>query len=487
MMRTRRRVALAAVLATSTAACDVDRTPGADDVGERLGEVPEVVDTTTPSALSAAFRAAAGRALEAVVYVTVQQVVAPNQGAQVPDPFRRFFGLPEGDLPPQVQEGSGSGFIVDSSGYILTNNHVVAEATTILVRLMDGREYYAELVGTDPYTDVAVLRVLDVDRPLPSVELGNSDQVRVGDWVLALGNPLGLDFSVTAGIVSAKGRSLPLPATSLQAFIQTDAAINPGNSGGPLIDLTGQVVGINTAIFGGRTFVGYGFAIPINLVRRVVSDILDVGYVRRPRLGVFVKDVTAIDAQVAGLPRVRGAYVTAVEPGSPAAQAGIRPGDVVLALGQDSVAGSTELTTRLAQLQPGQEVSLAVFRDGEVSDVRVELGSFPQPERRARAQRGRTPEVRLGVSVVPLTADVARQLGIQTNGAGVVIADVSPSSPAGRAGVRPGQVLLTLNGQPIRTPAELRTAVERLEPRRPVSLRLRDPEMGEMILNFRVQ
>jgi len=309
-----------------------------EQIREQLGGVPARVDTAIASALSNAFRAAADRALPAVVQVTVERgTQVAGRTVPLPDMFRYFFGLPEGgpdqQIPLPPQQSTGSGFIFDQQGHIVTNNHVVADAERVRVRLVDGREYAAEVVGTDPSTDVALLKVrAGNEERLPVLAFADSDSLRVGDWVLALGNPLGLDFSVTAGIVSARGRQITGRTGALEAFIQTDAAVNPGNSGGPLVDLLGRVVGVNTAIVGGPRFVGYGFAVPINLARRVVSDLLEYGYVRRPRVGVSVSDVTAVDAEAYGLDRIAGAQVKTVEAGSPADRAGIEVGDVVVAL-----------------------------------------------------------------------------------------------------------------------------------------------------------
>jgi serine protease Do len=343
------------------------------------------------------------------------------------------------------------------------------------------------VTGRDEATDIAVVKIEPGQgAPLPVVALGNSDSLRVGDWVLALGNPLGLDFSVTAGIVSARGRHISGRPGALEAFIQTDAAINPGNSGGPLVDLLGQVVGVNTAIAGGTRFVGYGFAVPIDLARRVASDLLAHGYVRRPRLGISVSDVTAVDAEAYRLPNVSGAEVNTVEEGSPAARAGLRIGDVVVALDGEAVPDGTALTTRLARRQPGDEVRLTVVRDGARRDLSVRLGEFERPAgsrdtpRPADASGGA-----LGLQLQPLTPELSSRLGISgTNG--VVIAGVQSNSSAAAAGVRAGQVLLSINGQPVRSMEDARRLAGGLRTGSVASLRVRDPEIGETIINYRV-
>src|SRR5690606_6824878 len=261
------------------------------------------------------------------------------------------------------REGSGSGFIFDSRGYVMTNRHVVADADEVIVTLSDGREYRATVVGTDPMTDVAVIRIdPNGGKPLPVATLGSSEDLQVGDWVLALGNPLGLDFTVTAGIVSAKGRNVGIlrreaNLSAVEAFIQTDAAINPGNSGGPLADLTGRVVGVNTAIASATGFyAGYGFAIPIEVARKVANDLIEHGVVRRPRLGVLVEEINATDAEVYGLDEVAGAEVKQVQEGTPAAKAGLKVGDVIVGLDGVPIRTATQLISSLAQREPGEKV-----------------------------------------------------------------------------------------------------------------------------------
>ncbi len=296
-------------------------------VQQQLGSVPAVIDTSLAAKLSATFRAAAARAMPAVVYIRVSSRPVAQAHPRIPGIPPEFFGAPDSNEP---EVATGSGFIYDASGLIMTNNHVVADADEVLVRLVDGREYTARVVGRDPNTDVAVIRI--TPRPgeaaLPTVQIGNSEAAQVGDWVVALGNPLGLNFTVTAGIVSAKGRNIGILSgqggapnnQALEAYIQTDAAINPGNSGGPLCDLVGRVIAINSAIESPTgTFVGAGFAIPINLAVRVAQDLVRYGAVHRPRLGISVTDVTAADAQAAGTPSIAGAFVKSVQPETPAA------------------------------------------------------------------------------------------------------------------------------------------------------------------------
>ena len=454
-------------------------------IREQLGDVPPL-ETRTAEALSGTFRAASSRALPAVVFI---QVVKHGTEVQdVPEPFRRFFGIPPGGEEQPIP-GAGSGFILDGQGHVVTNAHVVEGAEDVLVRLVDGREFSAEVLGTDEQTDVAVIKVDPRGAKLPNAQLGNSDGLQVGDWVLALGSPLELEFSVTAGIVSAKGRQLPAATgpSSLQAFIQTDAAINPGNSGGPLVDLEGRVVGINSAIFGGPRFVGYGFAIPINLANKVVSDILRFGEVRRPQLGVQVADVNEADAEVYGLTEIRGAEVVAVSEGSPAEQAGVRIGDVILELDGRPVGNATDLTTGLAQHQPGDDVNLTIWRDRARRQVEVELGAFERTsERRSTPEQREQVELALGFSVQPLDEATARELEYDTT-RGVIVNEVAPLSAAAQAGVQRGMLLHAINGTPVATVADVQGVAREIEPGQVVSLRVEAPAIGELMINYRAR
>jgi serine protease Do len=459
-------------------------------IRQQLGEVPGNPDPQIARALSNTFRAAADRALHAVVQVTVEESAsrASQQQQQVPDDLRRFFGFGDaqpGPAPPQT--GTGSGVLFDAEGRIITNNHVVANADKLRVRLLDGHEYTAQVVGADPSTDIAVIKIAATNgEKFPTVTLGNSDSVRVGDWVLALGSPLGLDFTVTAGIISARGRQLSGEAGALESFIQTDAAINPGNSGGPLVDLYGQMVGVNTAIAGGQRFVGYGFAVPVNLARRVVRDLLAYGYVRRPRLGISVGNVTAVAAEAYHLDRIAGAEVKAVEEGSPAARAGIAVGDVVVALDGRPIETATDLTTELAQRKPGERVRLTLIRNGQRRDVTVELAEFART--RTTADRGTpraTPAARLGFDVAPLTAQIAQELGMRER-SGVVVTSVAPYSAAAAAGLRRGQLVLRINDQEVRTPQDVARIAAQLRSGQVASVRVRDPQIGETIVNYRI-
>jgi serine protease Do len=435
-----------------------------------------------PGALSSAFRAAAQRAMPAVVYVQVERWGQAN-------PTRGYRNSPN----PPLRQGSGSGFIFRSDGYILTNNHVIDGAERVTVVLQDRREFEAEVVGRDPDTDVAVIRIRAQD--LPVVPIGSSDAIQVGDWVVALGYPLSLGSTATAGIVSAKGRSLDIlrhnseAQAPLEQFIQTDAAINPGNSGGPLIDLKGEAVGISSAIASPTGFFsGYGFAVPIGIARRVAEDLIRYGEPHRPRLGVQVQDVDAVDVEVYRLPAIAGAEITQVTPGLPAERAGMKLGDVVVGIEGTAIASGGDLTERLAQFQPGQRVRLDVVRYGERMDINVELGAFEPSARTANVARPqvRTGAARLGFAAAQVTPELARVHSLP-EGAGVMVSNVDAASGAVAAGLRPGMVIDNVNGRAIRNLDDLEAAVRDLRPGAAVSVIARQSDDIPTIINFRVR
>ena len=471
----------------STPEPSVPQSAAATRVNHPAESVVSPRDTAVALAMSRAFRWAAERVLPSVVYVTVEHGTGTTPPrVPIPESFRPFFNMPEEWLPVPPEQRTGTGFVFDGKGHIVTARHVIANGDRFTVRFRNGREYPAKLAGADPVTDVAVLTV-DGMMNEGIAMLGDSDSTEVGDWVLALGNPLGLDFTVTAGIVSAKGRQLSGSAAILESFIQTDAAINPGNSGGPLVDVRGRVIGINSAISGGSRFVGYGFAVPINLARRVVSDLLAYGRVRRPRLGVRVSDVTAVDAEVFGLDRVSGADIGGVEPGSPAARAGLTVGDVIVALDDVPIRNATALTTGLAARQPEERITLTIVRDRQRQHVAVTLGEFTP----VRDSTGQMPNRRraaspLDFTVQPITPDVANQHGISQR-AGVVITDVAPWSNAAQAGLRAGQVVLQINRQVVTGPADVARIGTALRPGATVSMRVIDPDVGETLINYRLR
>ncbi len=493
LLRVARHGALASLLVVaacgqSGVAQQVNRSTAQETTRATASPPQAPVDTLTAARLSGAFRAAAERALPAVVYVSVES--RPTTVRVVPD--FPYFSIPRTPNERQVPvTGTGSGFVFDSRGYIMTNAHVVRDAINVTVQLHDGRVFDAEVVGADASTDVAVLKINPrKGETLPIAELGDSDNLRVGDWVLALGNPLGLEFTVTAGIVSAQGRSIGIlrqnSETALEAFIQTDAAINRGNSGGPLVDLMGRVIGINTAIESPNGYnAGYGFAIPINLARRVASDLLEYGELRRPRLGVEITDVTDVAAELYGLKDRSGALVSSVQEGLPAARAGIQLGDVITAVDGRPVRNGSELLVTLAQYRPGDKVRLTVIRDQKAREITVELAQFESvaargPERKTR----QTAEDLLGFSVAPLTSNRARDLGY-SGSEGVVIREVSPRITTG--GLAPNMVVLKINGQKVTTPRDVERIAERLEPGDPVAVVVWVPGVGERLVTYRTR
>jgi serine protease Do len=457
---------------------------------EELGQVPAVIDTSTAASLSRTFRAAAATALPSVV--TVQVTAQPPEGeAQMPFPFP--FGNPrqQREAPPQM--GTGSGFVFTEEGHIITNNHVVENATNIQVRFPDGRVYDdVELVGRDPNTDIAVVRLRsERGRPFTPLGVGDSDRLQVGDWVLALGNPLNLGFTVTAGIVSAKGRSLGIipGETSLESFIQTDAAINRGNSGGPLVDLYGRVVGVNTAISSPTgAYAGNGFAVPSALAVKVAGDIIEFGHVRRPQLGVRIQSVSEAQAELYGLDRIAGAFVSEVVPGGPAADAGLRPEDVIVSLEGEPVESSPDLTSRLARETPGEEVTLGVIRNGRRMNVEVELGEFEVEEAPTRTTSDRgSIQGRLGLQLSDPDPRLLQQLGIRTAVEGVVVTGVNPYGPAAGQ-LQQGDIILELNRQPVGSVRQLQERVRQVDPGDVVVLRIRSIATGnEAVRSFRVR
>lgn len=473
---------------------------------------PQVADAAVRPALdlSEAFVNISEAVTPAVVRIETQRPRVVSRGGQdpsaIPEPFRRFFEMPEGQggqaPPPQI--AGGSGFIVSDDGYILTNDHVVSGVDVITVFLQDRRQFRAELVGTDPTTDVAVIKIEAEN--LPTLSFGDSDAVRVGEWILAVGNPgfgggSQLDYTVTAGIISAKGRPLGLIQGELQRnpqmgeaapfaiedFIQTDAVINPGNSGGPMVDLRGQVVGINSAIASRTGFYqGYGFAIPIGLARRVMEDLVEFGRVRRPWLGIEIVDVQPEDAEVYGLPTVSGVLVQNLPDDSPAREAGLQSEDVIVAIDGTEVGRTGALQNKVAQYRPGDRVTVTLYRDQQQQEVTVRLGeapfsAAPPPVRTAEVRA----EEKLGIQVRELTADAARQLGYDDAG-GVIIEDVAPAGPAGRRGVAPGLRLVEINSETIASPDDVREALEQVEPGEVVTLRLESPDGSRRVVNIRV-
>jgi serine protease Do len=412
------------------------------------------------------------RVAPAVVTVRAEKRVRPAQQQPfVDDPFfRQFFGdrAPRAQQQPQIERGLGSGVIVTPDGFILTNHHVVDGAEDIKVDLSDRRTFDAKVVGTDPPSDLAVLKINATN--LPVLTLGDSDRARVGDVVLAIGNPLGLDQTVTAGIISAKGRATGVGDGNFEDFIQTDAPINQGNSGGALINTNGELVGINSQILstsGGS--IGIGFAIPSNMAKGVMDQLIKTGKVRRGQLGVGVQTVTSDIAQTLDMKSVQGVIVSSVVPGSAGERAGLKQGDVITALNGQPVNDSNSLRNRIAGTAPNSDVTLTVVRDGREQQLKATLGEFKAPTERdeeaaSNDGAGNTngaPAGKLGLRVEPLTPDIAQQLGLPASRQGVVVADVDPTGPAADAGIERGDVIEQINRAPVHATTDVASAVNR--------------------------
>jgi serine protease Do len=376
----------------------------------------------------------------------------PDAMPQLPPELAPFFrGMPQPRGPQPPSGGVGSGFVVDKDGLVLTNAHVVAGADEVVVKLTDQREYRAKVLGSDAATDVAVLKIDAKD--LPVVQVGDPARTRVGDWVVAIGTPYGLDNTVTSGIVSAKSRALP--GDSVVPFIQTDAAVNPGNSGGPLFNAQGEVIGINSQIFS-RTggFQGVAFAIPIDVALNVADQIRTTGKVTHGRLGVTVQPVDQALADNFGLKGPKGALVGSVQKGSPAAKAGLEPGDVIVGFNGRRIERSSDLPSLVAATKPGSTAKVEVWRDGTSKTVDVEIGMREAPQQVAGLDPDVAEQGKLGVAVRPLTAEERASHEVER---GVVVEQVTGA--AEKAGVRPGDVIVRVNRTPIDTPEQLKSAI----------------------------
>jgi len=436
---------------------------GCNRAPERTPAAQATAPAASPQAVSPGTTAAAARGLPdftdlvahngpAVVNIAVvEKTRAATFDEGVPDDplhdFLRRFGVPQQHGLQQPARGEGSGFIVAPEGYILTNAHVVADASEVTVRLTDRREFTAKVVGVDRRSDVAVIKIDGKD--LPTVRIGDPAKLRPGEWVVAIGSPFGFDNSVTAGIVSALSRSVP--DSQYTPFIQTDAAVNPGNSGGPLFNMAGEVVGMNSQIYS-RTggYMGISFAIPIDIAIGVKDQLVKTGRVQRGRIGVLVQEVGQQLADSFGLDRPRGAIVAQVENASPAAKAGLKAGDVILAVGGQPIERSGQLSAVISQIRPGTRVELEVWRDRASRKVEIEVGELKEGAvaagDRGEAQQGG----KLGLSVRPLSPQEKRAAGIDT---GLLVEDVA--GPALEADVRPGDVIVGANGQRITSVEDL--------------------------------
>jgi serine protease Do len=448
----------------SKAAADVPQ-----ETQDPAGQQKAAPTQQTMDNISRLFEQAALKASPSVVPITAEQVVETQSNFGSPDEslrdffgedfFKRFFGQP-----PQEQKRTvrslGSGVIVSSDGYILTNNHVVANADKLFVVVGDKKTYPARVVGTDPQTDVAVVRIEAKD--LPAATLGNSDAVNVGQWVIAIGNPFQLMHTITAGIISAKGRS-SVGLANYEDFFQTDASINPGNSGGALADLNGNVIGINTAIAtpsGGS--IGIGFAIPINMARQVMDSLISKGKVVRGYLGLLPQDIDENLAKALGLKTTEGVLIGDVTPNGPADQAGIKRGDVILSFDGKKVEDATQLRLMIADMAPKTKAKVSLLRQGKTLDVTAVLAERPKTTQEKAPEQeqpeGQTGE-KLGISLQDLTPDIAAQLGYEKE-KGALVADVASGSPAEDAGLGRGDLIKEVNRVPIGSVREFEKAIK---------------------------
>ena len=460
------------------------------------GPVHAQSNTESAKELSSAFSAAAKAAMPAVVSIKVEKAVEVSSmefgsARGFNDPFglfdddllRRFFG---DRLPPQQQtprkyreQGQGSGFIISKDGHILTNNHVVGDVDKITVELNDGRKFEnAKLTGTDPDSEVALIKIDGHDFPV--LPMGNSEKIEIGDWVIAIGNPFGLNETVTVGVISAVGRS-NVHIAAYEDFIQTDAAINPGNSGGPLLNLDGKVIGINTAIYsqsGG--YIGIGFAIPVNMARTIQEQLKQGGKVSRGYIGVMGQNVTAEMAELLGLKDATGVLVAEVKEGSAADEAGLKVRDVILEMNDKKIESYDTFRNEIATMKPGSTIHLRVLRDRKPVELTITLGERPTTVARAEPSSPE-PQQSLGLQVQNLTKDMADELGVQP-GEGVVVSGVVPGSRAAEAGIQPGDVIVSVNNRNVASARELIDAVKQSQKNGKVLFLVKRGDMSQFVV-----
>jgi serine protease Do len=439
---------------------------------------------------SKAFTSVVKKVTPAVVHIRVEKTMDSKGGMFgggddfYNNPFfEQFFGPQFRRQQPRQfkQQGQGSGFIIAKDGHILTNNHVVEGADIITVILSDKKEVKAKLVGTDPQTDIALIKIDDGDN-LPVVPLGDSDALEVGEWVIAIGNPFGLSQTVTVGIVSAKGRNR-VGINDYENFIQTDAAINPGNSGGPLLNIHGEVVGINSALYtrsGG--YMGIGFAIPINMVKSIENQLNDHGKVTRGWIGVGIQDVDENLAKSFNLKKAEGILVSEVQQGSPAEKAGLKQGDVILRLDNKTLNNVNDLRNQISLLPPKTTIILQIIRDGKSKDVEVTVGEQPADFGRTAKETGGTSGLKqFGLAFQNLTPDLAEQFGYKRD-QGVIIKEVEPGSTAAMAGLRPGLLVEEVNKQRIHNLKELEKVIQQSNSPKRILMRVRNGDFSQYVV-----
>jgi serine protease Do len=461
---------------------------------------PETVTSPTATAAHSApvgfpdFATLAQHVTPAVVAVYTEDLIKPQDMRRYHgdmDPFEFFFGPnfphPEMQQRPRKRQGAGSGFFISSDGLIVTNNHVVEDADKINVRLADDTGLQAKVVGRDPATDVALIKV-EGKAPFTPLALGDSDALRVGEWVMAVGNPLAMEHTVTVGVVSAKGRTLgisPDPnSRSFENFIQTDAAINLGNSGGPLVNLRGEVVGMNTAI--NAAGQNLGFAVPVNTIKMVLPQLKEKGKVVRGYLGVQITNVGQKAQEAFKLPSRDGALVESVEKGGPAEKAGVKPGDVIVAVSGVAVKETRQLIDRVSSTPPGQKVDLEVIREGKRHTVPVVLAERPSSEggEETSTTKEDTPTSKLGIQVDDLTARARRQFQVPVEIDGTVVTDVADLSPADDAGLQPGDVIMRVNDHDVTSGQEFKDAISRVRPQTMVRFYIYRPQADQKSFVF---
>ena len=462
------RQASVAAIAAAVVTMAAWRAPQASSIlsAAPTASVATVATTVPPAVAGASYAPVLERVMPAVVTIRVEKrasMIPTDQ--QIPEEFRRFFGeqlpqMPRGRQPRGIERGLGSGVIVSQDGYILTNNHVVEGVDSVKVELPDNRTFTAKVVGTDPATDLAVVKI--DGKSLPTLVIGDSDAVRVGDVALAIGNPLGVGETVTSGIISAKGRQTPDGRDSYQDFLQTDAAINHGNSGGALVNVGGQLIGINSQILSPSDGnIGLGFAIPSNMAKHVMDQLINGGTVRRAKLGVTVQRITADLAASLGLPSAQGALVSNVEPGSAAARAGLAQGDVITHYNGKAVADNNQLRNAVAATTPGTSVPVQILRNGKSETLQATVGELAARKDKSGSSSNPSGHGKYGLSVQPLTPDVAEGAGVPRGTQGVIVTDVDPSGIAAESQMQEGDVIEKVDGKPVRTGEELRAALDR--------------------------